>query len=65
MNFNAAINGLEQSTTGVVALDEESEAIGMGRIVGDGAIYFYIQDISLLKRTLQEAVRNILLNQNH
>ena len=45
INFAAAVNGLEQSTTGVVVLNEESKAIGMGRIVGDGAIYFYIQDI--------------------
>ncbi len=45
INFDAAIHGLEQSTTGVVVLNEESKAIGMGRIVGDGAIYFYIQDI--------------------
>ena len=45
MNFDAAIHGLQKSTTGVVVLNEESKAIGMGRIVGDGAIYFYIQDI--------------------
>lgn len=45
MNFYAAINGLLKSTTGVVVLNDESKAIGMGRIVGDGAIYFYIQDI--------------------
>ena len=45
MNFEAAKEALPQSVTGVVVRDENGHAIAMGRIVGDGAIYFYIQDI--------------------
>ena len=37
MNFNAAVIALERSITGAVVLDDNSEVIGMGRIVGDGA----------------------------
>ncbi len=62
MNFDAAINGLEQSTTGVVAINEESEAIGMGRIVGDGAIYFYIQDIVVTPEYQRRGIGTAILN---
>ena len=47
MNFKAAGKGLPNSVYGVVALDSEREAVGMGRIVGDGALYYYIQDIAV------------------
>ena len=45
MNFDVAEQALEKSVTGVVALNEYGQTIAMGRIVGDGSIYFYIQDI--------------------
>ncbi|BFH63626.1 hypothetical protein PAJ34TS1_42180 [Paenibacillus azoreducens] len=44
MNFAAAEQSLRQSLYGVTLL-HGNELAGMGRIVGDGAIYFYIQDI--------------------
>lgn len=44
MNFTAAERSLQQSLFGVTLL-YGNELVGMGRIVGDGAIYFYIQDI--------------------
>lgn len=28
-----------------VCITDNGEAIGMGRVIGDGAIYFYIQDV--------------------
>jgi ribosomal protein S18 acetylase RimI-like enzyme len=37
---------LSASLFGVVALDGE-RAVGMGRLVGDGAVYFYIQDVAV------------------
>lgn len=46
MNFDVAQTSLDSSIYGVVAVCDE-EAVGMGRIVGDGAIYFYIQDIAI------------------
>lgn len=46
MNFEAAEVGLPRSLAGVVAT-YHGKAVGMGRIVGDGAIYFYLQDIAV------------------
>lgn len=37
-------DSLNASLLGVVAMDDD-EAIGMGRVVGDGVLYFYIQDV--------------------
>lgn len=44
MNFDVAETSLRNSLYSVVVKDK-NEIIGMGRIVGDGAIYFYVQDI--------------------
>lgn len=46
INFDAAPDSLAHSLVGVVVLDGDT-AIGMGRIVGDGAMYFYIQDVAV------------------
>ena len=47
INFDVAPLSLQRSLFAVtaVATGDDTWAIGMGRIVGDGAIYFYIQDI--------------------
>lgn len=37
---------LEASLFGVIALDGDT-AVGMGRVVGDGVLYFYIQDVAV------------------
>jgi len=47
MNFDAAVEALPRSLFAVVAV-AEGEPIGMGRIVGDGAIFFYTQDIAVI-----------------
>lgn len=44
MNFVVVETSLRNSIYCVIAKDHE-QIIGMGRIVGDGAIYFYIQDL--------------------
>ncbi len=46
IDFAAAPASLARSLFGVVAL-EDGRAIGMGRLVGDGAIYFYVQDVAV------------------
>lgn len=46
MNFDAAEQSLRNSVFGVVVQAGES-VVGMGRVVGDGSIYFYIQDIAV------------------
>jgi GNAT superfamily N-acetyltransferase len=40
---------LENSLYGVVATSGD-EIVGMGRIVGDGSMYFYIQDVAVSPR---------------
>ncbi|HHT7191268.1 TPA: GNAT family N-acetyltransferase [Bacillus cereus] len=44
MNFDAAKISIQNSLFSVIVKDKHN-IIGMGRIVGDGAIYFYIQDV--------------------
>lgn len=46
MNFEAAEQSLKQSLFGVV-IRYNDETVGMGRVVGDGHIYFYVQDIAV------------------
>jgi GNAT superfamily N-acetyltransferase len=45
MNFDVAASALENSVTGFTVCLDNGDVIAMGRIVGDGAIYFYIQDV--------------------
>jgi GNAT superfamily N-acetyltransferase len=47
INFDAAPESLRRSLYGVIALSGD-QAVGMGRVVGDGVMYFYIQDIAVL-----------------
>lgn len=47
INFEVAEQSLEQSLFGVV-VEFRGEVVGMGRVVGDGAIYFYLQDIAVV-----------------
>jgi GNAT superfamily N-acetyltransferase len=55
---------LNRSLFGVVAL-EGGQAIGMGRLVGDGVKYFYIQDVAVLpefrRRGIGQAIIDALL----
>jgi len=46
MNFEVANSALSHSLYGVVVTSGE-QVVGMGRIIGDGAIFFYIQDIAV------------------
>ncbi len=48
INFDAAPASLARTLHSIVVLDRgrtATHAVGMGRIVGDGALYFYVQDI--------------------
>jgi GNAT superfamily N-acetyltransferase len=47
MNFGAAPAALRRSVYAVV-VEHGGSAVGMGRLVGDGAIYFYVQDAAVL-----------------
>ena len=43
-NGNATETALNNSLFSVVAIEQESVA-GFGRVIGDGGLYFYIQDV--------------------
>ncbi|MBW5448096.1 GNAT family N-acetyltransferase [Cohnella sp. CFH 77786] len=68
INFDVAEESLDQSLFGVV-IQHEDEVIGMGRVVGDGKIYFYIQDIAVMPeyqnkgigKTIMEAILEYLI----
>ncbi|HDR4457541.1 GNAT family N-acetyltransferase [Bacillus cereus] len=70
MNFEVAEISLQNSIYCIIVKDN-NQIIGMGRIVGDGAIYFYIQDIVVhpeyQKNGIGKKIMNTLveyLNQN-
>ena len=63
MNFSAAATALPRSITGVVVLSADNDLIGMGRIVGDGAIYYYIQDIVVAPAYQKRGVGTAILTQ--
>lgn len=44
MNFEVAETSISNSIH-CITVKDDNQIVGMGRIVGDGAIYFYIQDI--------------------
>jgi GNAT superfamily N-acetyltransferase len=41
----AVARALTASLAGVVARDRAGELVGMGRVVGDGGVYLYLQDV--------------------
>ncbi|GGK55846.1 GNAT family N-acetyltransferase [Ornithinimicrobium pekingense] len=43
--WDAVPTSLAGSVCGVVVHDDGGELVGMGRVVGDGAFYFYVQDV--------------------
>jgi GNAT superfamily N-acetyltransferase len=47
MNLRAAACSLPRSLYCVVAMAGD-RVVGMGRVVGDGAMYFYIQDVAVV-----------------
>lgn len=61
MNFAAAEASLRNSLHHVVALSGE-QVVGMGRIVGDGAIYFYIQDLAVRPEHQHHGVGGMILS---
>ncbi|MHB0798514.1 GNAT family N-acetyltransferase [Bacillus thuringiensis] len=70
MNFEVVEISLQNSIYCIIVKDN-NQIIGMGRIVGDGAIYFYIQDIVVhpeyQKNGIGKKIMNTLveyLNQN-
>ncbi|MBU2923366.1 GNAT family N-acetyltransferase [Colwellia sp. 4_MG-2023] len=62
LEFNLAQTSLNNSLFHVTVRDK-SVLIGMGRIVGDGAMYFYIQDVIVDPSYQGTGVGSILMDQ--
>ncbi|WP_308639672.1 GNAT family N-acetyltransferase [Paenibacillus silvisoli] len=61
MNFEAAEGSLAKSVFGVI-VEWKGETIGMGRVVGDGSIYFYIQDIAVHPEHQGKGVGSLIMD---
>ncbi len=48
LNLDALVTGLRNSLYAVCVLDDDGRLVGCGRVVGDGGIYFYLQDVIVL-----------------
>ena len=55
INFEAAVTSLERSLYAIVAV-KDGQTVAMGRIIGDGAMYFYVQDIATLPEHQDEGI---------
>jgi len=44
-----------------VVVEHQNQAIGMGRIVGDGYLYFYLQDISVKEEFQQHGLGELIV----
>ena len=68
INFDAAPASLARSLLGVVAA-QGGRTVGMGRVVGDGAIYHYLQDVvvhpDLQKHGIGDAIVGRLVARIH
>lgn len=62
LDFNMAKTSLTNSLFHVIIRDK-SKLIGMGRIVGDGAMYFYIQDVIVEPNHQNSGVGSALMEQ--
>jgi len=60
MNFEVAEESLKQSLFGVV-IQCRDEIVGMGRVVGDGMIYFYIQDIAVVPEHQKRGIGSTII----
>ncbi|HIW34804.1 MAG TPA: GNAT family N-acetyltransferase [Candidatus Paenibacillus intestinavium] len=60
MNFEVAEESLNKSLFGVV-IQYEDEIVGMGRVIGDGYIYFYIQDIAVIPAHQNKGIGKLIM----
>ncbi|WP_410513930.1 GNAT family N-acetyltransferase [Paenibacillus sp. BR2-3] len=63
-NINKSMTepSLAHSVYGLI-VRHEGKVIGMGRIVGDGVMYFYIQDVAVLPEFQGRGIGNIIMDQ--
>lgn len=57
-----AARAIEKSLFFVKAVDDENRVVGMGRIVGDGAVICYIQDLAVIPEVQGKGVGLCIIN---
>ncbi len=62
VNTEMTAASLAHSVYGMVVV-HDSKVIGMGRIVGDGHMYFYIQDVAVLPEFQGQGIGNTIIEQ--
>lgn len=62
LSYEQANKALENSLITVKALDENKNMIGMGRIVGDGAVICYIQDLIVVPEVQGQGVGSVIVD---
>jgi len=60
---DAVARGLAASLFGVVVLTIAGEAVGSARVVGDGGMYFYVQDLIVAPLHQGRGLGDLLLDQ--
>lgn len=60
MNFEVAEESLNQSLFGVT-VQYQGKVVGMGRVIGDGRIFFYIQDIAVLPEHQNKGIGKLIM----
>jgi GNAT superfamily N-acetyltransferase len=60
---DAVARGLAASLFGVVVLTAVGETVGSARVVGDGGVYFYIQDLIVVPAHQGRGLGDLLLDQ--
>lgn len=61
IDFNVSEKALEKDLYSLCVYDGDT-IIGMGRIVGDGAIYFYIQDVVVIPEYQGKGVGKMIMD---
>jgi GNAT superfamily N-acetyltransferase len=54
--------GLQGSLFGVCAVDSNNHVIGFGRVVGDGALYFHVQDVIVHPGHQRKGIGKMIMN---
>jgi GNAT superfamily N-acetyltransferase len=62
-DVNLVERGLANCLHSVVAEDDEGMAVGMGRVIGDNAIYFHIQDVIVRPEFQRHGVGKLIMNE--